>query len=115
MSSLTLFCFVLLGEKLVSNPNYPKKNQYSVFVWRIKTKDGDLIITTANNPVTGEYSIAGGRGDEEDYASYMDIQGPSELVQQAIDLIHEHADQIKDEEEGGGFTAPPFATSLSSR
>ena len=66
----------------------------SGWVW----KGNGITIVTANNPITGDY-YTGRRRNEKDYASYIGIQGRSELVMLAVKLIKQHGD-YKDESPG---------------
>lgn len=53
-------------------------------------KGDDILIVTANNPITGEYAIKNGRENEKNYASYIGIEGDADKVIQAVDLIKKY-------------------------
>lgn len=75
----------------------PKKlnTAYPAFSWvGRKATGGKVVITTGNNPVAG-----GPRGDK-DYASYIGIEGDAQAVKNAVQLIKQNADEIKDESPG---------------
>ena len=63
-----------------------------------------ILIVTGNNPITGQYasSVSGKspikRKPEKNYASYMGIEGKSELVDKAVELIKQYASYIKKED-----------------
>ena len=65
-----------------------------------------ILIVTGNDPITGEYfSSSTGkspvkRKSEKNYASYIGIEGKSELVLKAAELINKYASYIKREEPG---------------
>ena len=67
-------------------------------------KGNGILIVTGNNPITGEYaSSASGKSSikrkpEKNYASYMGIEGKSELVDSAVELIKKYATYIKAED-----------------
>ena len=67
-------------------------------------KGNGILIVTGNNPITGEYaSSASGkspikRKPEKNYASYMGVEGKSELVDKAVELIKKYATYIKNED-----------------
>ena len=67
-------------------------------------KGSGILIVTGNNPITGEYaSSASGkspvkRKPEKNYASYMGVEGKSELVDKAVELIRKYATYIKRED-----------------
>ena len=69
-------------------------------------KGNGILIVTGNNPITGEYaSSASGKSPikrkaEKNYASYIGIEGKSELVLKAAELINKYASYIKREEPG---------------
>ena len=62
-------------------------------------KGPGILIVTGNNPITGEYAL-GQREPEENYASYIGIEGEPEKVKIAADMIRELAKNIKDESPG---------------
>jgi hypothetical protein len=57
-------------------------------------------IHTGNDPISGKYGSPGKREDEKDYASYIGIYGKKELVDKAGKMIHDLADDIKEETPG---------------
>ena len=67
-------------------------------------KGNGILIVTGNNPITGQYasSVSGKspikRKHEKNYASYMGIEGKSELVDKAVELIKQYASYIKKED-----------------
>ena len=69
-------------------------------------KGNGILIVTGNDPITGEYfSSSTGkspikRKSEKNYASYIGIEGKSELVLKAAELINKYASYIKREEPG---------------
>jgi len=70
----------------------PVKGSYGEWEW----KGNNILIATANNPITGKY-YSGGRPDEKDYASYIGIEGDAKAVKKAVSLINKFADYIKGE------------------
>ena len=67
-------------------------------------KGNGILIVTGNDPITGKYasSYSGKspvkRKDEKNYASYMGVEGKSELVDKAVELIRKYATYIKRED-----------------
>ena len=67
-------------------------------------KGSGILIVTGNDPITGEYfSSSTGRSPikrkaEKNYASYMGVEGKSELVDKAVELIKKYATYIKNED-----------------
>ena len=67
-----------------------------------QTRDGwewsgqNILIVTANNPITGEY-CNGSRKHEKGYASYIGVEGSPSKVKMVVDGIREFATFIKDE------------------
>ena len=67
-------------------------------------KGPGILIVTGNDPITGKYysSYTGKssvkRKDEKNYASYMGVEGKSELVDKAVELIRKYATYIKRED-----------------
>ena len=92
------------GEEIERYPGNPeRKQQYILFVWTKKTDDGDLVITTYNNPITGKHTEINSRENKKDYASYIKLRGPLFLVEQADYLIEQNAEYIKSEEEDNDY------------
>ena len=67
-------------------------------------KGSGILIVTGNDPITGEYfSSSTGRSPikrkaEKNYASYIGVEGKSELVDKAVELIKKYATYIKNED-----------------
>ena len=67
-------------------------------------KGNGILIVTGNDPITGEYfSSSTGkspikRRPEKNYASYIGVEGKSELVDLAVELIRKYATYIKKED-----------------
>ena len=59
-----------------------------------KSNKMDLIVATANNPETGEYST-GNRKPEVNYASYMGARGSTEAIFDWQVAMLKHAEYIK--------------------
>lgn len=64
-----------------------------MWVW----KGPGIKIHTGNDPITGKYGKQGGRDDEKDYASYIGVYGDKDKVEKAAKMIHDLADDIKEE------------------
>lgn len=60
-------------------------------------KGSGILVMTANNPITGEYSPAGRRQIEKDYLSYVGIEGNPDKVKIVADGIRSLASYTKDE------------------
>ena len=71
-------------------------SQGNNFYWRNK----DIIIITANNPITGVYG-AGGRAPEKNYASYVGIEtkNPDDM-ERVVKLFKQHTSYRKGESVG---------------
>jgi len=69
------------------------KNYY----WRNK----DIIIITANNPITGQYYAKGRRKAEKNYASYVGIEtkNPDDM-ERVVKLFKQHTSYRKGESKG---------------
>jgi hypothetical protein len=63
-------------------------------------KGNGILIVTGNDPITGEYYSQSNikRKAEKDYASYIGVEGKSELVDKAVELIKKYASYIKNED-----------------
>ena len=63
-------------------------------------KGPGILIVTGNDPITGEYKSNSSikRKAEKDYASYIGVEGKSELVDKAVELIHKYSSYIKNED-----------------
>ena len=69
------------------------KNYY----WRNK----DIIIITANNPITGQYYAKGRRSPEKNYASYVGIETKKpEDMDKVVKLFKQHTSYRKGESKG---------------
>lgn len=64
------------------------------FLW--KRQDGQLHLTTQNNPLTGEYG-PGNRPTQPGFASYIGIEGRSDFVLLAVEAVRQYATSIKGE------------------
>ena len=71
-------------------------SQGNNFYWRNK----DIIIITANNPITGVYGT-GGRAPEKNYASYVGIEtkNPDDM-ERVVKLFKQHTSYRKGESVG---------------
>ena len=65
-----------------------------------KWKAEGILIVAGNDPVSGKYARPNMRPDQIGYASYIGIEGESEIVESVVQFIKKHADFIKDESEG---------------
>jgi len=67
------------------------------YFWRNK----DVIIITANNPITGQYNTKGRRSPEKNYASYVGIEtkDPKAMVN-VVKLIKQNTSYRKGESKG---------------
>ena len=74
------------------------KSRHGASQWEWKGKN--ILIVTGNNPITGEYAEKGRRENEKNYASYMGIEGKSDMVETAVELIRQYASHIKNESPG---------------
>lgn len=63
------------------------------FIWF----NDQVEMTTANNPITGEYTRPKAREKEKGYASYIGITGEKEAVIKLVRSIKKNASDIKDE------------------
>ena len=69
------------------------KNYY----WRNK----DIIIITANNPITGQYNTKGRRSPEKNYASYVGIETKNpEDMDKVVKLFKQNTSYRKGESKG---------------
>ena len=66
---------------------------YYHFVW----SNPDLILSTSNNPLTGEYTNVNQRKPEKGYASYIAIRGKKDKVLALVKDIKKTTKDIKDE------------------
>jgi len=67
------------------------------FFWRNK----DVIIITANNPITGQYYAQGRRPSEKDYASYVGIETKDpKAMANVVKLIKQNTSYRKGESVG---------------
>jgi len=67
------------------------------FYWRNK----DIIIITANNPITGQYYAPDRRSPEKNYASYVGIEtkNPNDM-EKVVKLFKQHTSYRKGESKG---------------
>lgn len=96
------------GEKIVTGEAYDGAERRK-WLWESKDlENGDLKVSTCNNPITGKYGTKGGRKDEKGYCSYMALQGDPDVVESALDFIEENANFIKEiDRDGFSFTRVP--------
>ena len=67
------------------------------FYWRNK----DIIIITANNPITGQYYAKGRRSPEKNYASYVGIETKNpEDMDKVVKLFKQNTSYRKGESKG---------------
>ena len=67
------------------------------FFWRNK----DIIIITANNPITGQYNTKGRRKPEKNYASYVGIETKNpEDMDKVVKLFKQNTSYRKGESRG---------------
>ena len=81
---------------VVGIPSVAKLQEGEGFFW----KGDNILIVTANNPITGEYYRPGKRDKEKGYASYIGIQGEKNKVMKVVDKIKAVTSDIKDESPG---------------
>tara|TARA_Y100000296_G_C4966092_1_gene153490 strand:- start:55 stop:510 length:456 start_codon:yes stop_codon:yes gene_type:complete len=74
------------------------KSKHGADQW--EWKGNGILIVTGNDPITGKYATPGRRKDEKNYASYMGIEGKSDMVETAVELIRQYASYIKNESPG---------------
>ena len=69
------------------------------YFWRNK----DIIIITANNPITGQYNTKGRRSPEKNYASYVGIETKNpEDRDKVVKLFKQNTSYRKGESKGRG-------------
>jgi len=67
------------------------------YFWRNK----DIIIITANNPITGQYNMKGRRKPEKNYASYVGIETKNpEDMDKVVKLFKQNTSYRKGESKG---------------
>jgi len=66
------------------------------FYW----KGSGILIVTGNDPLTGQFSQPDRRKSEKNYASFIGVEGKSDTVEKAVDLIKKYASYIKGESPG---------------
>ena len=67
------------------------------YYWRNK----DIIIITANNPITGKYHAPSRRSPEKNYASYVGIEARTqELMDKVVKLFKQNTSYRKGESKG---------------
>jgi len=67
------------------------------YFWRNK----DIIIITANNPITGQYNMKGRRSPEKNYASYVGIETKNpEDMDKVVKLFKQNTSYRKGESKG---------------
>jgi hypothetical protein len=86
--------------KMFSIPTTPKLENKK---WIWKSTKHNVVIVTANDPISGKYAAKGTREDEVDYASYIGVEGDKDIVVQIVRFINKNADDIKDQQVGRRF------------
>ena len=86
----------LLSRNKLSN--YKKvKAEYGTNTYHFVWSNSNLVLTTANNPITGEFNTVNQRAPEKGYASYIGIDGREADVLKLVEDIKKTANDIKDE------------------
>lgn len=72
-----------------------QNRDYSGRGWEWISVDGDLVVHTYNNPVTGEMADTPERENEPGYASYIHVKGSPEKVEAFYEDAREVASYVK--------------------
>jgi hypothetical protein len=72
--------------------SYADREDRYRFLWY----NDEVLLTTGNNPLTGEYNMDGARSPEPGYASYMSVEGETEAVRTLSQRLRSDAEHVKE-------------------